>query len=154
MPLTLYVSVSHVFTVLGKGILEILCCFQLNKCLSTGTAFFRVGKTHSVYFPHNVTVCKQARLIEISLKGCLLREEKRTLKATTGSHLICTGLTFRKYNPTGHHLLIHLRSWQHSNVWSYVKFEISRWGNSLENVEKSPPTTVKTVVHSHKSNVD
>ncbi len=56
--LTLYVSVPHVFTVLGKGILEILCRFQLNKCLSTGTAFFRVGETHSVYFPNDVTVCK------------------------------------------------------------------------------------------------
>lgn len=55
--LTLYVSMSHVFTVLSKGILEILGCFQLNKCLSTGTAFFGVGETHSVYFPHDATVC-------------------------------------------------------------------------------------------------
>lgn len=56
--LTLYVSMSHIFTVLGKGILEILGCFQLNECLSTRTPFFRVGETHSVYFPHDVTVWK------------------------------------------------------------------------------------------------
>lgn len=55
--LTFNVSVSHVFTIFGKGILEILRCFQLNKRFAAGTAFFRVGETHSVDFAYDVTVC-------------------------------------------------------------------------------------------------
>lgn len=59
--LTLYISVSHIFTILGKGILEIISCFQFNKSFSTGATFFRVGETHSVYFPNNITVCKKEK---------------------------------------------------------------------------------------------
>lgn len=54
--LTLYVPVSHVFTVLGEGILKIISSLQFNKRFTTGTAFFGVGETHSVHLPNNATV--------------------------------------------------------------------------------------------------
>lgn len=54
--LTLYVPVSHVFTVLGEGILKIISSLQFNKGFSAGTAFFRVGETHSIHLPNNATV--------------------------------------------------------------------------------------------------
>lgn len=65
--LTLYVPVSHVFTVLGEGVLKIISSLQFNKGFSAGTAFFRVGETHSIHLPNNATVYLK------------LEEEKKTI---------------------------------------------------------------------------
>lgn len=62
MLLTLYIAVSHVFTILRKGALEIIGCFKFNKCFTTGTAFFGICETNSVYFSNNVTICKNGKL--------------------------------------------------------------------------------------------
>ena len=53
---TLYVSMPHVFAVLGDGVLKVLSVFELNESLSARTAFFREGETHAIHLAHDITV--------------------------------------------------------------------------------------------------